>query len=807
MKIRTLAGIFFVSCTTLCLEVSLTRYFSISQHYHFAFLVVSIAFLGYGTSGSLLTLIKKIQYIDPDQFLPFSSLLFSLSTLLSFFLCNTIPFDFQKLSWDHSQIFFIFLFYLLLSLPFLFAGLTVSFAISKLTSEVNKIYFADLLGAGTGTLLTLFIFLPKGDSGVIPIISSLALLASLLFSSRRSFLFKLFLICLLAGEAVLFLLSPSFLKFRISPYKAYPIALRYPEAKPLFTKWNAISRIDILKSSAVRFAPGLSLLYKKNLPHQIGLSIDGGELTAITCLKNKKDPSLEFLSFLPSSLAYSFVQKPNVCIIQPKGGFDVLSAFIQDASHIKVIESNPLILKTLQKELAPFSGYLYFKKNIEVVSQNARSALRNEKEEYDLIVLSLFDVFGSSGTGIYGFGENYLYTIESFNQILENLSPEGIVSMSFYLLPPPRQEIRALATWIETLEKNNKDPALNIIAIRSWGTISYFIKNSPFSEKEIQKLKKFSDTLLFDLVYYPGIKDSEVNIHNHFKEPLYYNLTINLLSPENREKLYKNYLFRIKPASDDRPFFYNFFKGSRIKATYEALGNKWLPFLQEAFLVLILFIQSVIVAFIMIYLPLFFLQKRKKIKKSRFRRVFLYFSLIGMAFMLVEITFIQKFILFLGHPLYSTSIVIFSLLFSSGLGSYFSKAILGSNIIKNLKISIALCAGLIFISVVLLPFYHETLSGAALSLKIFLTFIAIFPVGFFMGFPFPTGIRLLKKEGEKIVPWAWATNSFFSVISSSLSLLIAFRGGYNLVLIIAGILYLFILPFLCFSNHGDKPNT
>ncbi len=246
-----------------------------------------------------------------------------------------------------------------------------------------------------------------------------------------------------------------------------------------------------------------------------------------------------------------------------------------------------------------------------------------------MIVFSLTDVFGASGTGLYGFGENYLYTAESFIHILNRLSPDGLVSASLYLLPPPRQEMRILATWIEALEKSGRDPFSRLIAIRSWGTISLFIKKSPYSKHQIQKLKDFADKCLFDLVYYPGIKTEEANIHNKFEKPLYHNLTLQLLTPSKREKLYKNHLFQVKPVTDNRPFFFNFFKLNKLKATYRALGQKWFPFLQGEYLVPLLFFQSAIIAFVLIFFPLFVHRKVKNVERGAPLRIFFFFSLIG----------------------------------------------------------------------------------------------------------------------------------------------------------------------------------
>ncbi len=807
MRYRTLAGIFLISLVTLSLEISLTRYFSVSQQYHFAFWVVSIAFLGYGASGSFLSLGKKWESADRDRVLSTTALLLSVSILLSFLLCNALPFDFISISWDRNQILFVFLYYLLLCIPFFFSGLIISFAISSSVTVVNKIYFSDLFGAGSGTLFAIIIFLPRGDKGVFVILSLLALLASSLFSLKRSSLFTLIRIALFAAEGMLFVLSPSWLSFRVSPFKALPTALEYPNAKHLSTHWNSFSRIDVIDSPAVRYAPGLSLLYEKTLPPQLGISVNGGELTAITHYPGPEATNLEFLSFIPSSLAYSLHRNPRTLIIEPRGSLDVLAAVTFQAASIKVIESNPLIIKLLTQDLASFSGNLYERDEVQVVSANSRAFLEQEKATYDLIVFSLTDIFGSSSSGLYAFGENYLMTLDSFRQIIDRLSPQGIVSLSLYLLPPPRQEIRSLAMWIEALEKSGRDPAKCIMALRSWGTISYFISKGPFQHDQIQSLKKYADRCLFDLVYYPGIKKEETNQHNVYENPVYYELTQKLIDPEKRGKLYTDYLFEIKPVTDDRPFFYNFFKLGKLNRTYKALGQRWLPFLQGEFLVLLLLLQAVLIAFVLIFLPLSVLKKRGHPEERKFWKVFFYFGFIGMAFMFIEITLIQEFILFLNHPLYSMAIILFSLLFSAGMGSFLSRRILGQSLAKNLKKGLLFCAGLIFLYLIFLPDLFEGCLSCSFLLKVILTFFIIFPLGLLMGFPFPTGIRLLKGTAQGTIPWAWATNAFSSVVSSVLALMLAFWVGYSLVLAMAAAAYLLALLFLGFSDHRHEPNA
>jgi predicted membrane-bound spermidine synthase len=806
LKVQTLGGIFLISAATLCLELTLTRYFSISQDYHFAFLVISIAFLGYGASGSFLALLKNLEGSDPAKFLPLSSCLFACSVLLSFLLANRLPFDFNKLLWDNSQVLMIALYYLTFSLPFFFAGLTISFAIARMASSVNTLYFSDLLGAGVGSLLAVFIFLPRGERGVFILISSLGLMAALLFCPRGARVFKGILLLSLAGELALLAGLPSWMNFRISPFKALPLALKYPQAELLATRWDALSRIDILKTPASRYAPGLSLLYGGELPPQLGLSQDGGELSALTSFKGLDDASLRFLSCLPSSFAYSLVQNPKTLILGPKGGLDVLAALYFRSSRIKVVEENPLLLSLLRHSFSAACGNLYGYKNVEVLARNCRSALKQEKENYNLIIFPLTDVFGSGSTGLHGFGENHLFTIESFVQILDRLSPDGFACLSAYLLPPPRQEVRLLTTWIEALEKANKNPAVHLLAIRSWGTISLFIKKSPISSMDIEKLKSFAQGQLFDLIYYPGIHPEETDLHTKLGRPFYFDLVRRLLSPGSRKKFCDEYLFDIRPVTDDRPFFYNYYKPARLRDSYATLGKKWLPFLQGESLVPIILVQASIISGLLIFAPLLKLRKKYSIKPKRISIILCYFGLIGAAFIFIEISLLQKYILFLGHPLYSAAAVIFALLFSSGLGSLYSKRIFKVRPIRLLARILVACGGGVWLTTFLYPSIAGILISLPLVLKFGMTLAMIFPLGFLMGMPFPAGVRLLRHSDSNLIPMAWAANSFSTVVNSVLALGIAHRGGYNLVLALAGGSYLLASLFLGFSNHGHESN-
>lgn len=803
-----LLGISLTTGTTLALEISLTRYFSITRNYHFAFLVVSLAFLGYGASGTFITFLRQKKQLTITSWPSWLCLFYSLAIFSCFFITNSLTFDLIELSWAPQKLFLFPFFFLLLAIPFFFSGAVVSLTISQFPGQISMIYFADLTGAALGVVSVLGLFSIWGDRGIFPSLMLLPLLASVLFASKNHKMVKILTGFIFILGVVLLWRQPSFCEFKISPYKPLSLALRYPQATILTTKWNAISRVDIIKSPAIRYAPGLNLFYEKELPPQLGIAIDGQEISALTSFTptDKDEQLLNFLNHLPPSFVYSLISCPKVLLISPRAGLDLLLAVYHQAKEIKAIESNPLLLEILQTDLGDFYGHLYGQPRIKALNSNPRAGLSKIGSNFEIIAFPFTDVFGATSTGLYGFQENYLYTQESFRQAFNLLSPQGWIIQNFYLLPPPRQELRALATWLKVLKDKGLSPSDHLLSLRTWGTFSLFIKKSPISLQEIKFFKQFAAQNFFDLVYYPGIKPEEANQYNQFPENIYFQYTQHLIS-EEKESFIHDYLFNITPPSDNRPFFYNFFKWSKLKATYQAFGQKWLPFLQAEGLIPVVLIQVLILASFFILLPRRLLKFRTKDSSFSFFKTFAFFYLIGMSFMFVEITAIQKFILFMDHPVYSFASILIIILTSSGAGSLLSHR-LEKKWSKKAKKIFMIILGFFEISYF---FWLKILftQGITLSsgVKLSLAWLTLLPLGVMMGFPFPTAIHQLKKLAPSSLPWAWAVNAFSSVINSVAAIFLAFFLGYNGVWVLGGLGYLGAAFFLDFTDHRNKADT
>ena len=601
---------------------------------------------------------------------------------------------------------------------------------------------------------------------------------------------------------------------KISQYKDLPSSLLYKGAKLLETDYNSFSRIDIIDSPAARSAPGMSLKYTKSLPKQIGITIDCGNMSPVTNFDGNKE-NLEFTGYLPSSLPYYVGKKDNVLILEPAGGLDILTAIYHNCKNITAVESNPLIPEIINRNFSEFSGSVYSAKYVNLIFKEPRSYLRSEINKFDIIVYTAPLNQSPSSTGIYSLTEDFHFTEESFGDYYNSLTEDGLMVISLYLLPPPRQEIRIGSVIYSSLKSINiKSPENHIAVIRTWGTITYLIKQSPINKTDIKHLKGFCQKRGFDTVYFPQIKPENVNIYNKFSEPVYYNFISQIFNDKLR--LFRNgmfhfqkeYLFDISPVSDDRPFFYHFFRTDKIIETYGALRNKWQPFIEGGYIVQLVFVQALFLCIIIILLPLIVFRKRIDIDRNiSFKNILpllLFFFLIGIGFMFIEISLIQKCILFLDKTVISVSTVIFSLLVSSGIGSYTAGRIIlysrkNLNIIA-LSLSISVIIFTIFVNHILGYFW-----GGTIFIRVIILFLLLSLPGYFMGMFFPFGITFVKEISPALIPWAWAVNGSASVLGSILAVILAMSFGFNAVLIMASVIYIISAGLIFYSRMPIFP--
>jgi hypothetical protein len=650
---------------------------------------------------------------------------------------------------------------------------------------VGRLYAWDLGGAGLGCTVVFLAYTVVGEAGTVFCVCLLSGLASFAFRPGG---WKLNLVrgpWMLIACALL-MTRPEFLDLNISPYKALKVALRYPEARILETRWDPATRLDVIESKAIRFAPGLSLEFQGRIPQQLGLCTDAGHLNAVTRFTGDMD-DVAFTASLPSSLPYVIVKTGRVLIVEPLGGLDILVARHNGAGEVVTTHTNPLVLRAMEESLKEFGGNLY-EDYARAFEEQARSFLLRTGDRFDVIQLPLTNTLGATSSGLYGLSEDYTLTVEAFETYIHALTPDGVLAVTKYLLPPPRHELRLVTLGSAALEALGvQDPVQHIAAVRSWGTFTLLVKRSPFGPREIDRIKGFCSQLRFDLVYYPGMSHEEANQHNRFPDPLYHEMTQKILNPAARETFYDDYLFDVRPVTDDRPFFHHNFRIDKIVPLYRAVGDKWQLFLEGGYLIHLIFVQAAVICILLIALPL------TKAGRPALSWFLAYFALIGVAFMLTEICLIQRFILFLARPVYAFAGVLFSILLTSALGSYCSRKVPFLKDTGEIAGKKSLSGVLVLVVTPILLFLYALFLQSALMaaivwplwMRLGITFFTILPLGFMMGMFFPTGIRVLSMRFAPAIPWAWAVNASVSVVGSILAVLIALSAGFTTVLFVA----------------------
>lgn len=795
-------SLFLLSAAALTFEVNLTRLFSVAQFYHFAFMVVSIALLGYGASGTFLTLFPTLGQHNPPRIVGWLSLAAGLSMLVAYLLTNHLPFDSFSLAWDRRQVFILLAHYLALSLPFFFCGLATSLLLSTWPQGAGRTYAVSLFGSAAGCLIALLAPGRLASEGTVVLSIALAGLAGLqtvLPSSsthHRSshFLAVLSMTLLLISG---FELAPRLagrpglplFELRLSPYKSISYALQQPGAELILQRWNSYSRVDVVRSPGIHSLPGLSYRYLGALPPEDGLLVDGDDLSPL--LSFAAEPALAsgeapgFTGYLPAGAAFRLRPQANVLVLEPRGGVDIVTAIAQGARQVTAVEVNPLIIAAAPQ--------IYTRPRVRAVAASDRSYLRRSKETYDLVLLSLASSYHPVRSGAYSLGEDYRYTVEAFVDMLAHLEPQGLLVVTRWLQNPPSEELRTFALAVTALEQSGADSRQGIVALRGYNTATLYVKKSGFTHVELTALRAFAREMAFDLVFAPDIHPEEVNRFNILPEPVYYRAFNALQSATPRHDFYATYPFEVSPPTDDRPFFGHYFKWSQTGRVLAEVGKSWQPFGGAGyFVILALLALAILTSAVLILLPAAVTRRDTSMQNDKTGQLgarpgwlpaLCYFGLIGLAYLLVEIPLIQRFILVLDQPAYAVTTVLFALLFFSGLGSRWNERF-------PLRLVLPLLALLLIGLPQLLHPLFDWMLGLPPTIRLGLAVGMLAVPGFLMGIPLPAGIRWLKTEVPGApVAWVWAVNGSASVIASVLAALLALSFGFTAVLRLGALCY------------------
>ncbi len=756
--ILILVTVFLISFTALTFQITLTRIFSSTMMYHFAFMAVSVALLGWGFGGIVLHFLKRRNYVVKLESALMILLAYAVSMPVYLLAVSKL-----QLSENYS------LFYFTISfIPFFLAGIPLAFLYSKLAGSASKLYLLDLAGASFASLLIEPLLTALGAEAAILLLGSIGAAACLALApsvNKRKILALSAVILVAISSLLAFGLQSDFFSITSGDKRMYGL-LNSPGSNKTFTQWNSFSRVDVMEQSTRR-----------------DIYIDGDASTEIV----DWDGNIESIQYLKNELdflPYYLVENAKALIIGPGGGRDVLTALAANSSKVTAVELNPIVINAVE-QYKNVTGDVYHNPRVDLYIDEGRSFIKRSTDKYDVVDLTLVDSWAAIAAGGYALSENYLYTQEAFTDYMNHLTYNGSLVMIRWRSEIPRlittltqaynsqgigaQEIKNRIAIILQMEGPNWD---------NWQTRALLIvKKEPFTQAEAEILLDKTEALgsSYQVFYLPYVKDNV--------EP--YNQLFNGLI--SLEQFGSEFSFKVSAVTDDSPFFFNIEKS--VPSTLSTLTI--IAFSLSAF------------SIAMPSLLTFRAQRKRKFDFQGNTDGFqlglfvIFFSALGIGYMMIEVASIQKFLLFLGNPTRALTVILFSLLLSSGVGSFVSGHLASKNksILKGILIA---CTVIIFLSVLytfVLPQIFVTLLSTDSSIRILTTVLLLLPLGFFMGIPFPSAIRILNISSNENIPWIWGINGAMSVLGSILATVSGMLFGFSYAIMFGAVAY--FAAFLC----------
>ena len=790
-KNLTYATVAFVSFATILFELLQTRILSFIFWNHMVYLTVSIALLGFGISGTLVAIFaSKVN----NRELLISRLVcgFGCSVILALSATKLLPwFGF------HTSMIKILYCYLVYLLPFVFAGAILSLIFSWQQFSVARLYAVDLLCAGLACVLFFFLLPVLEPSRLIGSIAlCMGLLSWLWIRPAQKMQWLSPSIIALTGLLLILLGNNTRIALYPEDYKELFGYLHCKNSAIEKTIWTPLCRLDVVGNGKDK------VITQDGTAHTF--------LYSAQAIKDMWTSIRQHSDTEAGSVVFELKDSPNVAVIGVGGGYDVIAALGYGAKFVLGAELNPFTYDLITRDYAEFNGHIFAKPNVKIRNEEGRSMLRQEDRRFDIIQIHAIDTFAAITGGAYVLSENYLYTVEAFKDMFAHLQPDGILSFFRWVSMPPKESLRLAALGCEAWKRNGCKtiPEQLYVLMTPDGWAVELFKNSPFTQIEIDTVAHAALQRHLDILYYPkiGIGNAEKLGSKLFYPPTSkiaqecsrpFNELISAYATGTEKKFFDDYPFLVKPSTDDSPFFFEYY----AKNPFSLPNFNELRGSAARVTLYIVMLEATFFTVVAIFWPLWKFSKTG-LAVPHAKSWSLYFTAIGIGFMLIEIGLMQKSVLFLGSSLYSLPVILASILLSAGCGSWLvsttnweprqSISILGSLLLINI-IAIAAFLTPVFYSLFHLP----------LIVRIIINGLVIFPAGLLMGTFMPIALRYVKAQSPEYLPWAWGINGCSSVYGSFLAILLAISFGFTVSLLAGAVVYLIaIISALGFAKRS-----
>jgi SAM-dependent methyltransferase len=741
------------------------RLFAIEHVHHFASMAIGVAMLGFGASGTLLTLRRKVAGVLARQF-GNAALLAAVLLIAVPAAVDLLPFDATQLAVDPRQWAWLAVLEVTLALPFAAGALATLSALAESADRPGGLYGASFVGAGVGALMALAVLFwlePVRALAAPAVLASLAAIAAAAATERR----RLALLSAASAAVATVCLAVPPWSLDITPYKALPQVEAFPGARRVIERTGALGWVVGVEAPAFRHAPGLSLTYTGAFPAQTALFVDAQLAGALTSWTPESFP---LLTALPAAIPFALGSRERVLVIGGGEGIEVAAALAHGARKVVAVELNP-DLAFLQRG----SGNAHA---VWIVG-DARSYVARTDENFDLVTLGPAGGFGASAGGLHALSEDYLHTVDAYASYLRRLRPGGVLAVTRWLDVPPRESVRVVATAGRALGPERVRRGL--VVTRSWGTVTTLAKPDGFSGEEVARLAQWCGKRRFDVDWRPGDVEPPRPRFNRMADPAISRAAAAVVAGTERA-FFDGYPFVVEPVTDARPFPHHFLDLGRARRLFAAGRGEWLPFAEWGTLALAATLaQAVVLAGLLTLVPV--AVRLRAAWRPGLPRLFAYFAAIGLAYLAAEIAAIQQLALLLGHPVYAVTAVLTVMLICSGAGSVWS-----DRRREGAAPTFLLAAWLAVYAGGLLGLAHA-LQPQPLAIRAAAAMAMLVPPAFLMGMPFPIGLRALAAGDPTRVAWAWAMNGFASVVAAPLSALVALEAGTPSLFAVASAAY------------------
>jgi spermidine synthase len=779
---RDLIAVACTSGTLLMIELALTRIFSVVMYYHFAFLAISIALFGLSASGVFAYVFRdRLARRPAADLLARGSLVYAVCTLTALYFLVRLR---VGLNYSPRNLALMLTIYALAALPFLSGGFVITMAISRLSSRINAVYAADLAGAAGGCLVLIPLLNRLGAPGVVLVAVFLAVTAAVLFAApagRPRYL---------AAGAVIAAVP---LALQVTGIGTFDITdtKGHQGDRVLFSKWNSFSRIGVYERQHGDWS--LSSRYTGPLPETRFMDIDSAASTPIL----RVDPNLsnaQYLRYELTAFAYQLKEQTpfTALVIGPGGGRDLVSALVFGASHVDAVEINPIIADDVMRtRFREYSGGIYDHPKVRVAVDDGRSFVRRSDTRYDVIQASLVDTWAATAAGAYTLTENTLYTVDAFNDYLDHLTDSGVLTITRWVF----DGLRLVSLAQAACESRGWAAAPRLAIVQNGQVATFMLKRTPFTAPELSTLRETANRLDFKVLYAPSgpepasgaAGDSAADAGG---EPESDNDYARLVGATDRDRFYREFPQDIRPTTDDRPFF---FHTTKLRDQFQVAFGRSMLFGNglSALLTLMGISAALVVLFVVGPLAL-----AGGARPSRWPAWLAYFAALGGGFMLLEVAVLQRFVLLLGHPVYSLTVTLFSLLLGTGIGAAVSRRFPDTTLPRTAGFTLA---AIVVIAVAFVTAVTPIIAWAipfSRPARILVAVAIILPIGMVLGVPMPAGIRLLSTRSPELLTWAWGMNGAFSVVGATLAIFIAMNWGFQTTLLTSAATYLVALTAL-----------